>query len=177
MTVPRQIKSGSASTSTSHCPDQDRNGSAASTADGPSRRASKSTTEKPGTGVRKKSRINRSLLDASMSELLRQIRYKAEWYGRTVLEVPEDYPSSQTCSACGHIEIGLRLDEYRWTCPHCGEEHDRDDNAAVNIEAEGLRMLNKHPEDTGEVRASGGKANGARRPPEPNRVSANRPGA
>ena len=61
------------------------------------------TVESPGKDVKKRSRINRALLDASMGELLRQIRYKGAWYARTVSPVAKDFPSSQLCSACGHL--------------------------------------------------------------------------
>lgn len=138
-------------------------------------RSAKGTREAPGTGVRRQSQINRALLDASMSELLRQIRYKAGWYGRTLVEVPREYPSSQLCSACGWLEAGLRLDEYVWTCSGCGARHDRDVNAAKNIEAEGLRILKRHPEETGAVRAPGGRGEGPAGDPTRSRVSANRP--
>ena len=65
--------------------------------------SNKGTVDNPGNDVKKQSRINRALLDAS----------KSEWYGRTLLEVWLEYPSSQTCSLCGHIVVGLRLDKYR----------------------------------------------------------------
>ena len=82
-----------------------------------------------------------------MGEMLRQIRYKAEWYGRTWIEVGRDFPSSGLCSTCGTLNPNLTVDEIRWTCEECATTHDRHENAAVNIEAEGLRTL-IHPEDT-----------------------------
>ena len=113
-----------------------------------------------------------------MAELLRQVRYKADWYQRTLCVVPKEFPSSQLCSACGHLEAGLRPDELVWICALCAEPHDRDENSVINIEREGLRLLRERtPGGTGSVRASGGKANGANRLPETNRVSANLPGA
>lgn len=118
--------------------------------------SARGSVEEPGTGVTAKSRKNRALLDASMSELLRQLRYKCEWYGRTHVAVTKDFPSSQHCSTCGFLQANLPLEAYRWTCDGCGTTHDRDVNAAVNIEVEGLRLISIHPEDTGGVRASGG---------------------
>lgn len=106
---------------------------------------------RPAKGVKRKTRINRALLDASMGELLRQLEYKSEWYGRTLVKVDLDFPSSGLCSVCHEVNEDLTLDDTKWTCPSCGTHHDRDDNAATNIEAEGLRIL-KHPEDTGGVR-------------------------
>lgn len=122
--------------------------------------SARGTVENPGTGVTRQSRINRAFLDASMAELLRQIRYKGAWYGRTVVEAPKEFLSSQLCSTCGFVEAGLRLDEHRWTCGGCSAVHDRDDNAAKNLQAYGLRMTGIHPEGTGEVRAPGGKGKG-----------------
>ncbi|MGH3183397.1 MAG: zinc ribbon domain-containing protein [Streptosporangiaceae bacterium] len=48
------------------------------------------------------------------------------------------YPSSKTCSACGHLLAALSLGTRRWTCPACGTRHDRDVSAAKNILAAGL---------------------------------------
>ena len=110
----------------------------------------------PGKRVRQKAGLNRSLLDASFGEFARQLAYKAEWYGRTLVQVDRFYPSSKTCSGCGHRLESLPLAVRQWRCPACGADHDRDHNAARNIEHEGLRQV-RHPEDTGEVRAFGGE--------------------
>ena len=113
------------------------------------------TKANPGTGVKVKSGLNRALLDASMGELLRQLEYKAAWYGRTFVKVDRAFPSSGLCHVCGEVNEALTIDETQWTCDGCGTHHDRDENAAINIEGEGLKIL-MHPEDTGGVRASGG---------------------
>ena len=91
-----------------------------------------------------------------MGEMLRQIEYKAELYERTRIEVARDFPSSGLCSTCGTLDPYLTVEEIRWTCEGCGTRHDRDENAAINIEAEGIRTL-IHPEDTGGVPAFGGE--------------------
>ena len=122
-------------------------------------RSARGTKACPGTGVKVKSGLNRALLDASMAELLRQLEYKADWYARTFVKTERDFPSSALCSACGTVHIGLALDDYWWTCAACGAGHDRDENAAKNIEVHGLGSL-IHPEDTGGVRASGGEGEG-----------------
>lgn len=84
--------------------------------------------------------LARAISDASWSELRRQLEYKAEWYGRTVIAVDRWYPSSKTCSACGVIVERLPLGVREWTC-YCGAHHDRDVNAARNIRAAGLAVL------------------------------------
>ena len=85
--------------------------------------------------------FRRGVVDAALGELRRQIDYKAGWYGRTLSVVDRFYPSSRTCSACGAINTELKLQHRNWTCSACGAVHDRDQNAALNIEREGLRLL------------------------------------
>lgn len=75
-----------------------------------------------------------------MSGLVNKLSYKAEWYGRTLVQVDRFYPSSKLCHACGHKYKGLRLAEREWTCGCCGIPHDRDVNAALNILDEALRL-------------------------------------
>lgn len=85
---------------------------------------------------------NRSLARAisctGWAEFRRQLEYKSERYGRTVTVVDRWYPSTKTCSACGHLLASLSLGTRHWTCPGCGTRHDRDINAAKNIIAAGL---------------------------------------
>ena len=71
------------------------------------------------------------LKDAAFGEFKRQMLYKAAWYGCNVILADRFFPSSKTCSACG--EIGNPNSKQRWTCKECGVEHDRDDNAAINL--------------------------------------------
>jgi len=96
------------------------------------------------------------LLDAAFGEFARELAYKAEWYGRTLVQVGRFYPSSKTCSGCGHRREELPLAVRHWGWPACSAEHDRGENAARNIEREGLRWL-EHPEESGGVRAFGGE--------------------
>jgi len=81
--------------------------------------------------------LARAISDASWSEFRSMLTYKAEWYGRTVIVVDRWYPSSKTCSQCGHLLDTLPLHLREWTCPSCGDIHDRDVNAARNILAAG----------------------------------------
>ncbi|MFD9735582.1 RNA-guided endonuclease InsQ/TnpB family protein [Umezawaea sp. NPDC059074] len=81
--------------------------------------------------------LARAISDASWSEFRSLLEYKARWYGRTVIAVDRWYPSSKTCSRCGHLLDALPLGVREWTCPGCGEVHDRDVNAARNILAAG----------------------------------------
>lgn len=89
----------------------------------------------------KKSNLAKSVSDASFSTLVSMIDYKSKWYGRTFHKVDRWYPSSKTCNNCGYKMDTMTLNIREWTCPSCGEDHDRDLNAAKNILDEGLRDL------------------------------------
>lgn len=84
---------------------------------------------------------SRSIHDAAFSEFRRQLEYKANWYGRTVIACDRFFPSSKLCSRCGHRLDELRLDVRQWTCPKCGTNHDRDVNAAQNLLTAAMRQL------------------------------------
>ncbi|HET8909438.1 MAG TPA: RNA-guided endonuclease TnpB family protein [Ktedonobacterales bacterium] len=84
--------------------------------------------------------LAKAIHDVGWGEFVRQLEYKAAWYGRTLVKIDKWYPSSKRCSACGHILDSLTLDSRRWTCPECSAVHDRDVNAAQNILAVGLTV-------------------------------------
>lgn len=94
-----------------------------------------------GLGKAMRRAFRRSVYDTAMGELRRQIEYKAAWAGRQVVAVDRFFPSSKRCSGCGAINANLSIKDRYWSCPECGAAHDRDVNAAVNIEQEGQRLL------------------------------------
>jgi putative transposase len=84
-------------------------------------------------GMLKNHRLAGALSDAAVSELHRQIRYKASWKGVTVQTADRWFPSSKKCSGCGHIKTKLLLSERVFRCEACGLVIDRDLNASVNL--------------------------------------------
>ena len=82
-----------------------------------------------------------SISDASWGELVRQLEYKCDWYGRTLIEIDRWFPSSKRCGHCGHVVEKLPLNIREWSCPKCGTNHDRDVNAANNILAADARRF------------------------------------
>ncbi|NJP05864.1 MAG: IS200/IS605 family element transposase accessory protein TnpB, partial [Chloroflexaceae bacterium] len=87
-------------------------------------------------GMLKNRRLSRAIADASFSEIVRQLAYKAV----QVVRLNPFYPSSKTCNECGHINSDLTLADRVWACPACGVVLDRDRNAARNIRDEGMRL-------------------------------------
>ena len=85
--------------------------------------------------------LAKHIADASWGELTRQLEYKANWTGRTYVEIDRFFPSSKRCSCCGFVKENMPLDMRLWECPDCGITHDRDINAASNILAAGLAVL------------------------------------
>ena len=79
-------------------------------------------------------------LGLRLGEFRRQLEYKAARAGRHLIVIDRFYPSSKTCSACGHLLADLPLSTRAWQCPSCGTRHDRDVNAAKNILAAGLAV-------------------------------------
>lgn len=84
--------------------------------------------------------LAKSISDASWSEFVRQLEYKAQWYGRTLVGIDRWYPSSKRCSVCGYTQAAMPLSVRAWDCPECATHHDRDINAARNVLAAGLAV-------------------------------------
>ncbi|WP_439663036.1 RNA-guided endonuclease InsQ/TnpB family protein [Lentzea sp. HUAS TT2] len=102
-------------------------------------------------GMVRNRRLSHAISDAGWGEFRRQLEYKCERAGRALVVVDRWYPSSKTCSTCGHLLAELTLSARHWSCPGCRTRHDRDLNAAKNILAAGRAV----------VRARSGDACGA----------------
>ncbi len=85
--------------------------------------------------------LAKAISDAGWGMFTNFLAYKLEKKGGKLVEIDRWFPSSKLCSNCYHQIDELSLDVREWTCPHCGTHHDRDGNAATNIRAEGIRML------------------------------------
>lgn len=92
-------------------------------------------------GMKRNRHLAKAVSDTAMAEASRQLEYKCAWGGRPFVKVGRFYPSSKTCSVCGHVLSELPLSVREWRCPECGAHHDRDLNAAANIAREGARIL------------------------------------
>ncbi|WP_066382966.1 IS200/IS605 family element RNA-guided endonuclease TnpB, partial [Anabaena sp. CA = ATCC 33047] len=103
----------------------------------------------------KNHKLAKSISDAGWGQFCTMLKYKAEWEGKTYIEVDRFFPSSKSCSNCLHQLDNLSLDIRSWQCPKCHTIHDRDINAAVNIRDEGLRILRQCGLDGLRRRATG----------------------
>ncbi|MGH3206646.1 MAG: RNA-guided endonuclease TnpB family protein, partial [Trebonia sp.] len=101
--------------------------------------------------------LAKAISDCGWGTFRRMVEYKAARAGRHLIVTDRWYPSSKTCSACGHLLAQLSLKTRHWTCPSCGTRHDRDVNAAKNILAAGLAVARGSPGDAcgGDVRHPG----------------------
>lgn len=85
-------------------------------------------------GMVRNGHLARAISDAAFGEFRRMLEYKAKIYGAAVVVAGRYFPSSKTCSCCGVITTNMPLSVREWTCADCGETHDRDLNAAKNLE-------------------------------------------
>lgn len=84
-------------------------------------------------GMMKNRHLSRAIADMGFFEFRRQLEYKTARRGGIVAVADRWYPSSKTCSCCGHKLTVLLLSMRNWTCPTCNAHHDRDVNAAINL--------------------------------------------
>jgi putative transposase len=84
--------------------------------------------------------LAKAIGDVGWGEFVRQVEYKAQWYGRNLIKIDRWFPSSKICSCCSSVLESLDLEVREWRCPTCGTHHDRDVNAARSVLTEGLRL-------------------------------------
>ena len=93
-------------------------------------------------GMVKNKKLSKAISDSSWSTFTTMLAYKAEWYGKTLVKIDRWYPSSKTCSGCGHLltKAELPLSVRSWDCPSCLQKNNRDINASINILNQGLML-------------------------------------
>lgn len=97
------------------------------------------TSAARGKGRKAKAGLNRGIMQNSFGELRQMLEYKADWYGGEVVAIDRYFPSTKLCSDCGTVTESKPLSVRFWKCD-CGTAHDRDVNAAKNINAAGLAV-------------------------------------
>ena len=92
-------------------------------------------------GMVKNHCLAQSISDAGWSDFIRKLMYKAQWYGKTILQIDRFAPSSKVCNVCEYKKDDLTLNIREWECPSCKTLHDRDINASINIKKIALDNL------------------------------------
>lgn len=92
-------------------------------------------------GMVRNHKLAKAISDVGWGTFTNFLAYKLERKGSKLVEIDRWFPSSKLCSNCFYQVSEMPLDVRKWICPHCGTHHDRDGNAAINIRAEGIRML------------------------------------
>jgi putative transposase len=92
-------------------------------------------------GMVKNRKLSKAIAQSGWGMFLNFLSYKLEHKGGVLVEIGRFFPSSKTCSNCGHIHKELQLKDREWTCKQCSTHHSRDDNASRNIRTEGIRIL------------------------------------
>lgn len=86
-------------------------------------------------------RFGKSVSDNGWGKFVRMLTYKSERKGKHLVKVDKWFASSKTCSRCGYKHKELQMSDRMYVCPHCGSVMDRDHQAAIDIDREGMRML------------------------------------
>ncbi|MEI2581061.1 RNA-guided endonuclease TnpB family protein [Scytonema sp. PRP1] len=92
-------------------------------------------------GMLRNHNLAKVISDVGWGTFTNFLAYKLQRKGAKLVEIDRWFPSSKLCSNCFYQMSEMSLDVREWTCPHCGTHHDRDGNAAINIRAEGIRVL------------------------------------
>lgn len=91
--------------------------------------------------IMKNHKLAQAMSDVSLGTFYSMLEYKCEWNDKQFVKIDRFFPSSKMCSNCGWINQDLTLNIREWSCPSCGEKHDRDFNASKNILKQGLKII------------------------------------
>ncbi|MBD2183619.1 IS200/IS605 family element transposase accessory protein TnpB [Planktothrix sp. FACHB-1355] len=120
-------------------------------------------------GMVRNHNLAQAIADVGWGTFINFLDYKLKLKGGLLVEIDRWFPSSKTCSNCLYQMSEMPLDIREWTCPSCGTHHDRDENAATNIRAEGIRQLSvlgtRTAAEGGEVSPSSGRKSVLRHSP------------
>ena len=120
-------------------------------------------------GMVRNRKLAKAISDVGWGMFTNFLDYKLKEKGGLLLEIDRFFPSSKTCSSCLYQMSDMLLDVREWTCPSCGIHHDRDENAAKNIRAEGIRILSvlgtRTAASGGDVRPRSGRKSVLRQSP------------
>ena len=94
--------------------------------------------------IMKNHNLAQAMSDVSLGTFYSMLEYKCEWNDKQFVKIDRFFPSSKMCSNCGWINQDLTLNIREWTCPSCGETHDRDFNASKNILKQGLKIITEN---------------------------------
>jgi putative transposase len=125
-------------------------------------------------GMLRDRHISRSVSDAGLGELLRQLNYKASWSGVTLVAADRFYPSSKRCSRCGEVKAKLDRGETVFNCDVCDLILDRDENAARNLARLALEMTHAQGRRTYLAPTGGERLNARRGKVRPGSLGAGR---
>ncbi len=84
-------------------------------------------------GMIQNQKLSKQIVDVSWYEFMRQLEYKAKWYGRQTIKADRFFASTKSCNVCGYKNDQLTLSVRKWLCPICKTIHDRDENASINL--------------------------------------------
>jgi putative transposase len=99
-------------------------------------------------GMVRNRKLSKTISDVGWGMFINFLDYKLKRFEGELIEIDRFFPSSKTCSCCGHVVDELPLDIREWSCPKCNAFHDRDGNASLNIRTEGIRIKNSRQEVT-----------------------------
>ena len=91
-------------------------------------------------GMMKNHKLAKSIQELSLYRFKEIMKYKAKWFNKEIIEIDRYFPSSKLCSTCGYKNNDLTLKDREWVCQQCGQTHNRDINASINILNEGIRI-------------------------------------
>ena len=92
-------------------------------------------------GMMRFSHNAKNYLDTSWYSFVTRLEEKAKYNNCVVVKADRFYPSSKTCNHCGYIKRNLKLSDRKWVCPECGTEIIRDQNAALNLKENAIKIL------------------------------------